>query len=139
MGEGMALIVWSDKLSVGIPAIDAQHGILVDTINELHDAMLKGQAKSLTEPLLRNLIAYTRDHFSAEEAIMAAANYTGLEEHRARHRDLTKKVESYTQRFACGEFALTVHLLNFLRDWLTNHIQREDRAYSPCVIATGIR
>ena len=42
----------------------------MDTINELHDAMLKGQAKSLTEPLLRNLIAYTRDHFTAEEAIM---------------------------------------------------------------------
>ncbi len=135
----MALIAWSDKLSVGIRSIDDQHGILVDTVNELHDAMLKGQAKSLTEPLLRNLMTYTRDHFSAEEAMMAAANYPKLEEHCARHRDLTRKVEAFIERFARGEIALNTHLLNFLRDWLTNHIQREDRAYSPCMIANGIR
>ena len=88
----MALIVWSDKLSVGIRSIDAQHGILVDTVNELHDAMLKGQAKSLTEPLLRNLMAYTRDHFSAEEAMMAQPQITRTWKNTAhRHRDLTKK------------------------------------------------
>jgi hemerythrin len=135
----MALMVWSDKLSVGIRSIDAQHGILIDTVNELHDAMLKGQANSLTEPLLRNLVAYTRDHFSAEEALMAQANYPELAEHRAKHRDLTKKVESYIERFARGDIRLSVHLLNFLRDWLTNHFQREDRAYSTCMNASGIR
>lgn len=135
----MALIVWSDKLSVGIRSIDAQHGILVDTVNELHDAMLKGQARSVTEPLLRNLVAYTRDHFSAEEALMAKANYPDLDQHRAKHRALTQKVESYIERFARGDITLSVHLLNFLRDWLTNHIQREDRAYSPCMNSSGIR
>ncbi len=135
----MALIVWSDKLSVGIRSIDAQHGILVDTVNELHDAMLKGQAKSVTEPLLRNLVACTRDLFSTEEALMDQANYPELAQHRAKHRDLTKKVESYIERFARGDITLSVHLLNFLRDWLTNHFQREDRAYSLCMNASGIQ
>lgn len=134
----MALIVWSDKLSVGVKSIDAQHGVLVDTLNELHDAMLKGQAKSLTEPLLRSLMAYTRDHFSAEEAMMAAANYPQLEGHRVRHRELVKKVEDYVARFESGEITLNLHLLNFLRDWLTEHIQKEDRAYAPCMLKSGI-
>jgi hemerythrin len=30
-------------------------------------------------------------------------------------------------------------LLNFLRDWLTNHIQKEDRQYSSWLNQRGIR
>jgi hemerythrin len=135
----MALITWNDSLSVGVKTIDNQHGVLVDTLNELHDAMMKGQAKNLTEPILRSLLAYTRNHFSAEEAMMAAARYPGLVEHRVKHRDLTKQVESYVERFHRGEITLNLHLMHFLRDWLTHHIQREDRAYGPCLTAHGMR
>jgi len=80
-------------------------------------------------------VAYTRDHFSAEEEMMARAAYPGLAEHQTRHRDLTSKVERYVARFERGEIALNAHLLHFLRDWLTNHIQKEDLAYSPCMLA----
>jgi hemerythrin len=135
----MALIAWSDKLSVGVESIDAQHGLLVAILNELHDAMLRGHGKDLTEPLLRDLVAHTRDHFSAEEAMMATVDYPGLAEHRAQHLELTTKVESYVARFARGDITLNLHLVNFLRDWLTNHIRNEDRAYSSSMIAHGMR
>lgn len=135
----MPLITWSDKLSVGVKSIDAQHGRLVDTLNELHDAMMKGQAKEITGKLLQSLLRYTRDHFSAEEAMLARADYPKLEVHKVIHRDLTRKVEGYLARYEMGEVTLNLHLLNFLRDWLTNHIQQEDRAYGPCLTAHGIR
>ncbi|HUX27408.1 MAG TPA: bacteriohemerythrin [Terracidiphilus sp.] len=135
----MALMIWSDKLSVGVQSIDAQHSVLVEALNELHGAMMKGQARSLTGPLLRNLVAYTRDHFAAEEAMMAAAKYPGLTEHHLRHRDLSQQVEGYIARFEQGEITLSLHLLNFLRDWLTNHILKEDRAYGPWLNEHGIR
>jgi len=135
----MPLITWSDKLSVGVKSIDAQHGRLVDTLNELHEAMLRGQAKEITGRLLKTLLRYTHDHFSAEEAILARADYPKLEAHKVLHRDLTRKVEAYIARYEKGEIALNSHLLNFLRDWLTNHIQQEDRAYGPCLTARGIR
>jgi len=134
----MALITWTDRLSVGVPAIDSQHGVLVETLNELHDAMVRGQAKSLNESLLHSLLAYTRDHFSSEEAMMAAANYPGLVEHRVRHCDVTKKIERYVVRFEHDEVGQSLHLVNFLRDWLTNHIQNEDRDYCPCIHAHDI-
>ncbi len=135
----MALMTWNDKLSVGVQSIDAQHSVLVETLNKLHDAMMKGQAKSLTGPLLHNLAAYTRDHFSAEEAMMAAAKYPGLAQHRVQHRDLTKQVEEYIARFEQGEITLNLHLLTFLRDWLTTHILKEDREYGPWMNEHGIR
>jgi hemerythrin-like metal-binding protein len=135
----MALMTWNDKLSVGVQFLDDQHAVLVETLNELHDAMMKGQAKCLTGPLLHNLVAYTRDHFSAEEAMMAAAKYPGLELHRLRHRDLTQQVEEYVERFERGEITLNLHLLTFLRDWLTTHIQKEDREYGPWLNQQGVR
>ncbi len=135
----MALMTWNDKLSVGVQFLDDQHAVLVETLNELHDAMMKGQAKCMTGPLLRNLVAYTHEHFSAEEAMMAAAKYPGLEVHRLRHRDLTRQVEEYVERFERGEITLNLHLLTFLRDWLTTHIQMEDREYGPWLNKQGVR
>ena len=135
----MPLIHWNDALSVGIKTIGTQHKVLVDTLNELHDAMLAGRAKTLTAAILQELLHYTRDHFSAEEALMATANYGGLAEHKIRHRDLTRQVEGYATRFERGDATLNLHLMHFLRDWLTQHIQKEDRAYTPGMQARGLR
>lgn len=135
----MPLIHWNDTLSVGIKTIDAQHKVLVDTLNELHDAMLAGKAKALTGPILQKLLRYTRDHFYAEEAMMATSSYEGLAQHKVRHRDLTQQVEGYVTRFEHGESTLNLHLMHFLRDWLTQHIQKEDRAYTPAMQARGLR
>ena len=101
----MALMSWNAKYSVGVHALDDQHTGLFDILNELHAAMMKGQAQSLTGPLLKKLVEYTRKHFAAEEAMLA----------------------------------LNVHLLNFLRDWLTNHIQKTDHQYGPWLNEHGVR
>ena len=135
----MALLTWSDKYSVGVKAIDAQHANLVGILNDLHDAMMKGQAAEITAALLKKLVTYTREHFAAEEAMMTAAKYPALKEHIAKHRDLTKEVEAYVGRFERGEAAINTPLLNFLRDWLSNHILKEDKGYGPFLNKNGIR
>jgi hemerythrin len=119
--------------------MDDQHVVLFETLNDLHAAMMKGKAQALTCPLLHKLVDYTRDHFSAEEAMMAAAGYPKLAAHRAKHRELTGQVEQFVTRFERGEIALNVQLLNFLRDWLTNHIQGEDQQYGPWLNERGVR
>jgi hemerythrin len=134
----MALMTWNDGFSVGVKTMDDQHKGLVNTLNDLHAAMLNGQAKQVTGLLLERLVRYTREHFSAEEAKMNATHYPGLAEHRVKHRDLTRQVEQYVTRFDRGEITLNVHLLNFLRDWLTSHIQKEDRNYGPWLNDHGV-
>ena len=62
--------------------------------------------------------------------MLAKARYPGLGEHQMKHQKLTTEVAEYAERYKRGEAALSVHLINFLRDWLTSHILREDRAYS---------
>ena len=129
----MALMTWTSKYSVGVNALDSQHTALIDILNDLHAAMLKGQAQQMTGPLLHKLVDYTRTHFTAEEALMAKASYPGLADHRKLHIDLMRQVEDYSTRFERGEITLNLHLLNFLRDWLSNHIQNEDKQYGPSV------
>ncbi len=55
------------------------------------------------------------------------------------HRDLVKQVDGYVARFERGEISLNVHLLNFLRDWLTNHIQKTDHQYGPWLNEHGVK
>jgi hemerythrin len=49
--------------------------------------------------------------------------------HKAEHDKLTVKVLEYKKKFENNEILISVELLNFLRDWLTNHIMKTDRKY----------
>jgi hemerythrin len=135
----MALMTWNSKLSVGVEKLDEQHHVLFEILNDLHTAMMKGSASSMTASLLKNLLEYTRTHFTVEEGLMARTSYPGIEAHRVEHRALIKQVEGYADRFERGEITLNLHLLNFLRDWLTNHIQRADHEYGPWMNGRGVR
>ena len=135
----MAFLTWSDKLSVGVQTLDEQHTVLIETLNDLHAAMMKGQARAVAGKILNSLVDYTRDHFAAEEAMMEQAKYPALPAHRLMHRELTKQVEEYVARYEKGDITLGVHLLTFLSDWLTKHIQGEDQKYGPWLNEHGIR
>jgi len=135
----VALMTWNPRYSVGIGVLDQQHIALFAILNDLYDAMKKGQAQTVTGPLLRKLAEYTHRHFSSEEAMMLAAGFPGLAAHRLKHRDLIKQVELFVNRFERGDIMLSIDLFNFLRDWLTTHIQKEDKEYGPCMIQHGIQ
>jgi hemerythrin len=119
--------------------MDEQHTILIGMLNDLYESMMKGQAHQIAGPLLRKLAAYTNEHFVAEELLMAASKYAGLPRHQLLHRELIKQVNDFAARYERGESALNLQLLNFLRDWLTNHIQNEDKNYGPWLNEHGAR
>jgi len=134
----MALMTWNGKFSVGVEKLDEQHHVLFEILNDMHAAMMKGSAQSMTASLVKNLVEYTRTHFKVEEALMATTNYPGIEAHCVQHRALMKQGERYAGRFERGEITLNPHLLSFLRDWLTNHIQRVDQEYGPWMNDRGV-
>ena len=135
----MALLTWSGKYSVGVQSMDSQHTVLFGILNDLHAAMMNGHAQSASGALLRKLASYTHDHFTAEEAMMASTRYPDLPQHLVLHRDLIKKVDEFQVRFERAESMLNLQLLNFLRDWLTNHIQSTDHEYGPWLNERGVR
>ena len=129
--DNAALITWSDALSVSDPDIDQQHKKLVEMINDLHDAMRKGQTESVMTNLFNRLLGYTAEHFSYEEQRMAACDYPHLSAHKARHADLVQQATVLQEKFASGNQHLNMKVMRFLKDWITNHIQKSDKDYVP--------
>jgi hemerythrin-like metal-binding protein len=133
----MVLLSWNDKLSVGVESIDEQHKVLIDALNELHRAVRKGETRNSTGPLLRSFLAYTRNHYSAEEQMLAEANYPELKQHRFLHRELLQMLQGHLASFERGDTGISIDFLCFLRDWLTNHIQNVDGGYRAWLVEHG--
>jgi len=138
-GGGGTLVQWSPSLSVKISSIDDQHHRLVDLINALHQAMVQGQSREAGEIVLQELVDYTAGHFGYEEELFAKHGYSEAERHQEIHRKLVGQVLEFQRQFKSGERNLDLELLNFLKDWLVNHIMGIDRRYSDFLVARGVR
>jgi hemerythrin len=133
-----ALFEWSDSYSVKVKALDNQHRKLFDLINELHTAMKAGRGKVAAGEILRRLIDYTVYHFSAEEKLMEKHAFPELVAHRTEHKVLTDRVLAFKKDFDADTAPVTVELMNFLQQWLLNHIQRVDQRYADFMNAQGV-
>jgi hemerythrin-like metal-binding protein len=123
----MPFIEWGSAISVNIADIDSQHKILVGMVNTLHDAMSQGKGKDVIGKTLDELIKYTQSHFGYEESKMKASAYAGYLSHKMEHDRLTRQVLDLQTQYRAGKASLTIEVLNFLKDWLVNHIQGVDR------------
>lgn len=135
----MALITWTEKLSVGIAKIDKEHQGLVDMLNTLHAGMLAGQGKDVLGPTLAKLIQYSQSHFTGEEVLFRLHAYPQAAEHKKEHDAFTAKAKALDADYKSGKAALTVELMNFLRDWLTKHIMGVDMQYKSYFAQKGVK
>jgi hemerythrin len=135
----MALFTWNDSYSVKVALCDQQHKNLFDIINRLADAMRMGKGDEIVSKTVGELLQYTRTHFTQEEALLKRANYPQLAPHQEQHKKFVADVEGLLQQTREGRAPNSIQVLNLLRDWLVNHIQRTDKAYSDCLNAAGIR
>ena len=134
----MPLIVWSDNLSVGVKQFDDQHKVLIDLINQLHEAMSQGKAQKELDVILEKLIDYTRVHFSNEEKVMGQYAYQRLPIQKTAHINLTERVVDFQKQLQAGKVGLSIQVSNFLKEWLTEHILKEDKQYSAFFKQKGV-
>lgn len=133
----MPLLNWSEQYSVQVPEMDAQHRILFDCINELHDAMSARQGQAVLGGILDKLIDYTRTHFVDEEALFTSHNYPERESHIREHEAFVEQVAKVRRDYEAKTLMLSLQTLNFLQDWLKNHIQKVDRHYGEWLNKAG--
>lgn len=125
----MALFEWSSDFETGVASVDAQHQKLVDYVNRLHDGMMEGKANTGLSVILDGLVAYTANHFKHEEKIFDQIGYAQTEEHKNHHKKLVDQVVEFQTKFKSGDATITMELMDFLKDWLMNHIMKEDMKY----------
>jgi len=127
------LMPWGPKLVIGIDDIDNQHKKLVVLINDLYRAMKLKQGRKKTGEILANLADYTVYHFNFEKNLFEKHGYPGTREHLKIHDRLVEKVIDYKTQHEEGRAAVTMDLMDFLNDWLREHIMKTDVAYVPFI------
>lgn len=136
----MPLMAWNDKLSVGVDVIDQDHKKLVSLVNDLYDAIQAGKGKEKVGPVLDGLINYTKLHFAREEKFFVQTEYPDTAAHKKEHENLTKQVVDVQTKYKAGVTStLSLEVMNFLKNWLINHIQGTDRKYTPHLHQKGIK
>jgi hemerythrin len=135
----MPIILWSDKLSVGIAEIDAHHKGLILIVNQLHDAIRTGKGDQELGVILDKLIDYTGYHFRYEESLMPTNEFAGQSFHEAEHKALLVQVLDLQSKFKKGQTGLSIRVINFLKDWLTNHMLGEDKKLGEYLQQKGMK
>ncbi|HLO77753.1 MAG TPA: bacteriohemerythrin [Magnetospirillum sp.] len=130
----MAVLVWNEAYGVGNAMLDSDHRILINLLNQLHDATETGQSHAVVGTVINVLVEYAEHHFRREEGLMAAAGYPDLAAHRQCHRQLEAQVRAIRDRWSSGERgALDDEVMGMLKKWLTDHILGADKSYRPWI------
>lgn len=123
----MSIFSWNSSYEIGIDKIDEQHKNLVNIISSLFEAMRVGLGYKQVETTINDLKDYSIIHFTDEENFMKEINFPNFIEHKEAHKYFTETVDDFAKRYKNQEIALTLQILDFLKNWLTNHIITADK------------
>lgn len=132
------MIEWKEPYSVNIKKLDEQHKTLIQMINTLHDAMRDGKGNATLGQILDKLIKYAADHFQCEESLFTIHKYPDHIHHKHEHEEFVKNVLVFKEDFDSGRIALTLKVMNFLKEWLIKHILGSDKEYTNYLNARGV-
>ena len=134
----MTLLTRNNTCSVGVRAMDDQHGILMDTLNDLRLAAVRGLGREQVSEALDRLIEFTRMHFWSEEQLLEQYGFIGLAEHRSEHQRILAQILQSSHRVQHGEKMQMRPLLCFLRESYAEHIENLDMEYGPWLNERGV-
>jgi hemerythrin len=118
----------STPLKVGEKTIDAEHGLQMQLLDSLSQAVSEGDFAP-TRHILEQFIEFSDMHFLSEQLIMRLHSYPAYEAHLEGHTRLMKKVRDIREAIVRGERDCSLQLILELRDWLMSHIATEDAAF----------
>lgn len=127
-------LVWREQLSVGNDVIDADHKYLIEIINRVEQIMALKDPGALAAELDR-LTQYSTVHFEREEKIAAAVGYAQVPNLNDSHSMLLARLAQVRGEFdsAGAEWSQQAveHFTAFLRNWLIDHVIKEDLLMKP--------
>jgi hemerythrin len=132
------LLTWETDLSVGVQEMDEEHIRLIYLANTLKDAMKPGNGNEVLGTIFGGLLSYTKTHFANEERLMAVHEYPELTSHKVIHANLVNQVVALKKQVDSGKPLISLNVLNFMRDWVKNHIQGTDKKYGVYMNARGV-
>jgi len=126
----MAAFAWDERYSVGVDELDRQHRGLLALTAGLAEAMRANAGRRAVGKVLSELAWYAREHFAAEERLMAQWRFPGLEEHRTEHERFARRLGYFTCGLHRSKPGVDREVLDFLQEWLRHHLLGLDQRYA---------
>lgn len=133
-------VKWMPDLSTGVDKIDAQHMELIDYINNLLKAIIKGRGREEVLRTIKFLEEYSIFHFGEEEKYMLQHDYAGYADHRAEHLAFIDRLNAIKSDYEkLGEDSEAVISLNkHVIEWLIKHITMSDKSFGKFLMKDSI-
>lgn len=140
MTNSFSPLVWSAQLETGVPEIDEQHQVLVQSLNEAGASLGRQPRPEHLEKITQDLLAYALVHFDMEETMMAETGYAEVSdaaaaEHQDQHRAFSARAVALRDEVRSGAPDAARHLLDFIHHWLIHHILQTDQLLAAHVLA----
>lgn len=138
----MPFLKWENSYSVGVSKIDEQHKKIFELINKLYKIENMKPPKDIgnIRLILEEMAQYANYHFETEEKYFDLYDYEGKEIHKNQHNEYRKKTEEFYEKYKIDEkFLIFSDVLNFLKDWRSNHINGFDKKYVKCFNDNGLK
>ena len=123
-------VQWESRHSVGNASLDAQHQAILARCNALADCLdvAGAEGERRFDQAFATLMILAREHFAAEEALLARCSYPGLED----YRNECGEFDYLSDEIITPENFDRHELQAFLALWWTGHIlgaARNHRAF----------
>ncbi|EHI97540.1 MULTISPECIES: hemerythrin family protein [unclassified Clostridium] len=120
-----------EEYKIGVELIDKQHKKLFELADKaymlLKDEFTIDKYDKIVE-ILQELKDYTVFHFKSEEEYMESINYKRMFTQKVEHDAFIKKLEAIDLKNVDeNQDESLMEVLNFLNDWLTEHILKNDK------------
>lgn len=135
----MAFYEWNESMSIKIPSMDRQHQVLIGYINDLYDEIEKGGSLLVASGIITKLKNYTKFHFLYEEELFDQHGYEEAAEHKQAHVRFIDRLNQLKEKCKNKDSDINQQLMDFLKNWLNDHILREDMSYSKFLISKGVQ
>jgi len=127
--------IWAKQLMTGVVEIDTEHLTLIETIDELHDAMQVGKGKEEVIGTVNFLQNYVAIHFKHEEALQREYEYPEMEAHKGMHLEFVKELNQLESLISTEQTTTNaMKVTYFCMEWLKKHIGVEDRKLADYIL-----
>lgn len=133
----MGIVKWTPDYLLGISDIDEHHRHLFDLLNKTYDMFVAGKSKDELSNILDELIDYATCHFAAEEVLMVKNHYPNYEQHHELHQTFSQRINEIQKDYLNGRTELSLEILSFLKNWITDHVLVKDADYGNYITDKG--
>jgi len=136
---------WKEEYCVNIDTIDRQHQQLFKLGNDIYNLLILDDGFDHYDEIMNilgELYNYTSYHFNYEEELLKNLEYDSwdLKIHKAEHKGFLNKILKISEEQVDTEQRkVTLQLMEFIANWIEQHVLNTDKQYEDFLKIKGIK